>query len=104
MNLVEVTATEHPRISNARLHAEIERLATTGRPASSATGSFMKLSEELKRADGAERLSFSCGHRPLQKVNAIMHPVGDLVLKGVSKVLRTDRESTSRRATAGSLP
>jgi diguanylate cyclase (GGDEF)-like protein len=94
MNLVEVICNQaSTSIANARLHAEIERLATTD----GLTGILnhrvfqQKLSEELKRADryGTSLSLLLTDIDHFKKVNDDYgHPVGDLVLKGVSKVLR----------------
>jgi diguanylate cyclase (GGDEF)-like protein len=80
-------------IANARLHSRIEKLATTD----GLTGLFNhrvfqeKFSEELKRQN---RISGSVSLMLtdidfFKKVNDTYgHPVGDLVLKGVSKIIR----------------
>ncbi len=96
MSLVEVMCNQAATsIANARMHAEIERMATTD----GLTGLFnhrvfqQKLSEELKRS-GRHNQAFSLLLTDIdffKKVNDTYgHPVGDLVLKGVAKVLRQE--------------
>jgi len=82
-------------IANANLHVEIERLATTD----GLTGLYNhrrfqeKLSEEFKRLN---RYSYQVSLiltdiDYFKKVNDTYgHPVGDLVLKGVSKIIREE--------------
>jgi diguanylate cyclase (GGDEF)-like protein len=80
-------------IANAKLHAEIEKLATTD----GLTGLFNhrlfqeKLSAELKRlkrfSESTSLLLADIDY--FKKINDTYgHPVGDLVLKGVAKILR----------------
>lgn len=80
-------------IANAKLHAEIEKLATTD----GLTGLFNhrtfqeRLSEELKRLNrfSAPLSLLLTDIDFFKKVNDTHgHPVGDLVLKGVSKLIR----------------
>jgi len=80
-------------IANAKLHAEIEKLATTD----GLTGLFNhrtfqeKLSEELKRLNrfSAPLSLILTDIDFFKKVNDTHgHPVGDLVLRGVSRLIR----------------
>ena len=82
-------------IANAKLHEEIEKLATTD----GLTGLFNhrlfqeKLSEELRRIKRfSEPISLLLTDIDyFKKVNdSYGHPVGDLVLKGVAKVIREE--------------
>ncbi len=93
ISLVEVMCNQAATsIANAKMHAEIERMATTD----GLTGLCnhrvfqQKLTEELKRSERHETpLSLLLTDIDFfKKVNDTYgHPVGDLVLKGVSKVL-----------------
>ncbi len=93
ISLVEVMCNQAATsIANAKMHAEIERMATTD----GLTGLCnhrvfqQKLTEELKRSERHETpLSLLLTDIDFfKKVNdSYGHPVGDLVLKGVSKVL-----------------
>ena len=93
ISLVEVMCNQAATsIANAKMHAEIERMATTD----GLTGLYnhrvfqQKLTEELKRSERHETpLSLLLTDIDFfKKVNDTYgHPVGDLVLKGVSKVL-----------------
>ena len=82
-------------IANAKMHAEIERNATID----GLTGLFNhrkfqeRLTEELKRSERQETpLSLLLTDIDFfKKVNDTYgHPVGDLVLKGVSKILKKE--------------
>jgi diguanylate cyclase (GGDEF)-like protein len=94
INLVEVMCNQAATsIANAKMHAEIERLATTD----GLTGLYnhrvfqQKLTEELKRSERyAAPLSLLLMDIDyFKKVNDIYgHPVGDLVLRGVSRIIK----------------
>ncbi|MBI5633241.1 MAG: GGDEF domain-containing protein [Nitrospirae bacterium] len=96
ISLVEVMCNQAATsIANAKMHAEIERMATTD----GLTGLFnhrvfqQKLTEELKRSERHETpLSLLLTDIDFfKKVNDTYgHPVGDLVLKGVSKILQKE--------------
>lgn len=93
ISLVEVMCNQAATsIANAKMHAEIERMATTD----GLTGLYnhrvfqQKLTEELKRSERHETpLSLLLTDIDFfKKVNDTYgHPVGDLVLRGVSKIL-----------------
>lgn len=94
INLLELLCTQAAAsIANAKLHAEIDKLATTD----GLTGLFNhrifqeKLSDELKRQGRvSDPLSLILTDIDFfKKVNDTYgHPVGDVVLKGVSRIIR----------------
>ncbi|MDP2157771.1 MAG: sensor domain-containing diguanylate cyclase [Nitrospirota bacterium] len=94
ISLVEVMCNQAATsIANAKMHAEIERMATTD----GLTGLYnhrvfqQKLTEELKRSERHETpLSLLLTDIDFfKKVNDTYgHPVGDFVLKGVSRILQ----------------
>ena len=94
ISLVEVMCNQaSTSIANAKMHAEIERLATTdGLTGLNNHRIFQqKLTEELKRSERHKAplslLLIDIDY--FKKVNDTYgHPVGDLVLKGVSKILQ----------------
>jgi len=96
ISLVEVMCNQAATsIANAKMHAEIERMATTD----GLTGLCnhrvfqQKLTEELKRSErhGTPLSLLLTDIDFFKKVNDTYgHPVGDLVLKGVSKVLQQE--------------
>jgi diguanylate cyclase (GGDEF)-like protein len=93
ISLVEVMCNQAATsIANAKMHEEIERMATTDGLTSLCNHRVFqqKLTEELKRSERYETpLSLLLTDIDFfKKVNDTYgHPVGDLVLKGVSKVL-----------------
>ena len=94
VNLVEVMCNQvSTSLANARLHAEIEERATTDGLTGLSNHRFFqqKLGEEVKRAERYEKplslLLADIDH--FKSVNDTYgHPVGDIVLKGVSNILR----------------
>lgn len=96
ISLVEVMCNQAATsIANAKMHAEIERMATTD----GLTGLYnhrvfqQKLTEELKRSERQETpLSLLLTDIDFfKKVNDTHgHPVGDFVLKGVSRILQQE--------------
>lgn len=96
ISLVEVMCNQaSTSIANAKMHAEIERMATTdGLTGLNNHRIFQqKLTEELKRSERQKTpLSLLLTDIDFfKKVNDTYgHPVGDLVLKGVSKILQKE--------------
>ena len=96
ISLVEVMCNQAATsIANAKMHAEIERMATTD----GLTGLYnhrvfqQKLTEELKRSERHDTpLSLLLTDIDFfKKVNDTYgHPVGDFVLKGVSRILQNE--------------
>jgi len=96
INLIELMCNQAATsIANARMHAEIERMATTD----GLTGLFNhrifqeKLTDELKRSERyATPLSLLLTDiDKFKQVNDTYgHPVGDLVLKGVAGILKQE--------------
>jgi len=96
MNLIELMCNQAATsIANAKMHAEIERMATTD----GLTGLLNhrkfqdKLTQELKRSERySTPLSLLLADIDyFKKVNDTYgHPVGDLVLKGVARILKEE--------------
>lgn len=96
ISLVEVMCNQAATsIANAKMHAEIERMATTD----GLTGLFNhrvfqeRLTEELKRSErhGTPLSLLLTDIDLFKKVNDTYgHPAGDLVLKNVSKILKKE--------------
>ena len=108
ISLVEVMCNQAATsIANAKMHAEIERMATTdGLTGLSNHRVFQqKLTEELKRSErqGTQLSLLLTDIDFFKKVNDTYgHPVGDLVLKGVSKILQNEiREKIDTAARYG---